>query len=450
MPYHFDRGQDGQFLRAPDYQRNRPAGMEGQVIAKHHFWGMPPFSANQIHTATESPATVGGWVAFIASWLQTNDQYFTGHPTVDWDYVPYSSAPCRYKTVRYWTAGYEHVMTCASHDNGGIGATLFTNAAPLVYEKLTSFCNGNSGTTYGDTFTYEYRLNDDGTFLNSNHEPYNGDFLMGPNDAASYATLPGGMWPPSGYTITGAQEETATVTSNTGYYKSVEWATKDSDPSEAIDLTYEFFCELSGGWSVIDMEGELDAMLAQVNLSSQSKEYTIHYEGGAWEVRALDPLGEQVTVTREGPNYISGTPFPVQYVITSNAHPWNWATNGPCKVAKNVNDIVYHWVDGGTYPNGIPDPPETNKGDILMASGDYWVAMKSVVRLPAGSFGKTVKRFDPPIEDSQSWTWPATPQNDWTGGGLLSSTTSTVTGSGQLVAFSRGPWINITNLVSAD
>lgn len=404
--------------------------MEGQVIALHKFVGQPPFSAN-MHGSFDIPSPM----ATLFGGLVTGEG--SDQSTVDFDNIP--SAPttihdtCRYRTmiITNGSGSYVHSRTCAKHDGGGLGGAFLVNGGGLVREELSAF------RLDGTYETWIFQLNDDGSFktgLNCHNTPptltdYHNS-LECDNIALALPDFPGDGW--TGGTSGGYVEVTAT----TVHLHTDNPATLDSDPTQVKHDIHDFSLSLSDGWSLADLQAELDRMLAQVDLTNASKKYTI--DGTQ---RKLNATGEQITVTEEGPT----EGVAVHYVLSSTASPWNWASYGPCVLAENVNDFINHWLDGGYCDeNGIP--LSWAKGDIMGATGDPFKMVKSSILLPGGAFTKTVDHYSGPSPDGASYP---NDQNDQTGGQLLSQDVTAVTDAGKLTAFPRGDWISRTKLAPA-
>jgi hypothetical protein len=426
----------------------RSSGMEGQVIAQLRFLGHPPFSSNMQGTWAGPSAQT----SFIASFLSLE---VTTEPDVDYDNIPSGptnkSDPCRFctTTFRNGSGSYIHTRTCARYDNAGPGGSNITNGGGLIYEKIKAY-----RVDTGESETYEFKINDDGSFetgANYHNTP--------PNLAAYHSSLecdnlangspdfPGEGWHAAG------TEDSAVVDATTAHYHSDNTAIRDgtdgSDPLDVKHDIHDFYFEMTNGWSLQSIQDELDVMLARVNLNNPTQQYNI--DG---TTRPLNPLGEQIVVTRRGPyNDGLGTQYGIEYVFASTASPWNWSSAGPCVVACNITDSVNHYVLQGTYPldEGIPYPWYPNAiGYLNNGLGDCFEMMKSQVLLPAASFTKTVYTYHAPTPDGSSWSatpagWPTNPSNQRRGD-LLDESEVEVIGAGKLVSIPRGNWITISQL----
>jgi hypothetical protein len=446
IPYHFDRGADGQFVRAADWQRNG-GQMEGQVIARHRYVGHPPWQHSYLHSAT-GPGSEDTWINQVMHELSLGVP--TGEePNPDMDYVQQSAGwPLRYLSWRLTatvsfdggapTLVYDHWLRSGKHSggfDGGIGG-VFYNAGEIVQEHLYAYDLAQPhpppDETTGGWSTYDYGLNDDGTFATARtglfYDGLDGRHYGTPLQAVQAATTDFlNAHPPSSLATS------ATVTNQTPKTGAQYTEHTSADDGHYCDVVYDL--TLSEGWSFNEIQEELDRLLEQVNLGSPDQEYVFELESTT--PRKLNALGESVIVTHEGPtNGNTGDEadnLPLRYVFTSNSSPWNWESNGPCAVAENINDVVKSLGEGGG-------------SGLLDNEGGPWEMMKSVVALPAGSYTKTVKDYQKPTPDTTDFP-PGTPNND-AGGELLSSTDSLVAGSGGKLEFSRGAWITITKLAA--
>lgn len=163
------RTSRGTYVLRP--QRRRKHLVEGQVIAKHYYVGHPPFCSHEIHSDEDTDALPGEnpWIDAIAAFEEGGDPLNANRPAVDYEaYINPDSK--RYLTWRATANGYSHTLTCAKHKGGGLAPIPFENGgAGIIYQHLEAY----SPTAGWINFTFG--LNDDGTYLNSNHSPYSGD-----------------------------------------------------------------------------------------------------------------------------------------------------------------------------------------------------------------------------------------------------------------------------------
>jgi hypothetical protein len=191
-------------------------------------------------------------------------------------------------------------------------------------------------------------------------------------------------------------------------------------------------------WALADIKAELDLCLSQINLNNPAMIYNIETEG----MRVLDPLGESVTVTHEGPTVGN----PLRFVIRSNGHPWTWtdvvAAGGV--LAYNLNDVLKTELDSV----GVASIPVEETGTDTPVGADFtegsnWAMMKSMVTVPSGTYTKTVNTYEQPTPDTTSYS-PSPSANNDCGGELVSFTASDFSGTNK--SFTRGDWITLTTL----
>ena len=462
-PYHFDRSPSYSFRRAPDYQRNRPLGIEGQVTAEHLYVGLPPFAhgycANHSDSwnALSTPPVTGNaytaWITSIANFLALGDP--NSQPQSDLDYVlkyePLSSSytPLRYRTwhlLAYCGLAatpdipvYEHVITIGQHTSA---SARFFNAGTVVYEYLYAY---NSVSSQWETYTYH--LTDQG--VESTSGPTSG--FTSPANTVSHAMS---AWP-------GAFTETSGSRSANVYPQgAIFYETINAPGATPASVTNEYILELGDGWSFADLQAELDMLLAQIDLTSPHAHYVI--DGIS---RTLNSAGESVLVTHIGPSVpdADGTRHPVQIVITSLQAPWNWATVGAsgCIVAQWLNDIVNTVGPSGIDPAMNEQDVLNNYADNAGGTGKPWTMIKSAVRPPSGTLTKQISSYgvitNPTyqvipdttvgyIDDTGNFVIPS-PTNADSGGELISVSNLPVAATGSLLVFNRGDWITITKLL---
>lgn len=227
------------------------------------------------------------------------------------------------------------------------------------------------------------------------------------------------------------------------HYHTHTVATNPDPPYEELTMDFDFNVYLENGWELDDIQDELEMLLSQVKLDNRSHTYPIEGETR----RALNPLGESITVTHEGP-----TPGNALRIVYTSNGAWNWASNGPCEVAANLNDIVNTAGEAGV---------DSATGEFDVPVGAEWLMMKSAVRLPAGSYTKTVKTYNiqdsDPVKiitpDTTSWgdfygEPPVGPNNDRGGELYPDPIDSAVSGAGKIVQFAPGAWISWTSLAA--
>jgi hypothetical protein len=422
--YHFDRGRDGQFLRSADWQRNA-GSQEGQVIAKHHYLGQPPFSHSQLHSDSygdtdDPPPACKLWVDAIGSWLKSSD-WNQGGPNQDFDDVSVRYLDTRIKVTVTINEGdpttvYDHIVSIGRH-------TGFSGWPGLVVDEYWLDWNGT------DYATYEYHLGDDGSHSAT-------------GSTAGFATPTGAVIAvglPELYNAT--ETLSASVTADGASYTEVFSGLTGPLPGTFCSYLIAYEVTFSNPWYFAGIEAELDALLALVNLNNPNTLYPIEDEDlhMAGTPRKLWETGERVTVTHEGP--AEGKALRVIY--RSNGASTNMGI-----LAFNQNDIVTAAVEANGE-SGVP--PEEGEEDVLGAfGGGPWSMMKSLVTIPAGDYTKTVRSYAAPIADSNGFVLAngldQTSNHD-TGGELASEVATALSlGASRKVYFPRGLWITRTEL----
>lgn len=388
----------------------------GQVLALHPLYGHAPYGVWEQNGSSDDP-----WAAGMGNWLRGSGG--GSEPSTD------ACASTYYLTLEMkvklsWNGGadsevYSDVVTLGKHS--GVIVLRVTKAL----DKIT-----------GDYRSETYTLGTDGS--------ESGDGTISWADTPYAAVQKAvGMWWPAGYTD-GSDSYSASLGATVGKYAYSASATGPSLPDVSYVATYTY--TLSDPWGSGDVQGALDTLLSQINLSNPAQKYHIYEDAtrAVLSYRALNPAGESVTVTYDGLS--DGVPLAV--VIISNG-VWNWSP--PQWMAANMNDATYCIVNGVLPPYGEAGVPgaigdaDSNDASGLVGSGRPWAKIKSMVLIPAGSFTKTIFSYQQPQADTVGYTayHAGTPLNNYPGAELLGSPTYAITG-GNWYYFSPGPWISLT------
>ena len=454
IPYRFDRGNDWKFIRAPDWERNVKPGL-GQVIALHKYLGHAPFASHSLHSATNTYTALTGSNTASAddnAWIYSIEGYMAqgysstdfSEPDVDYDYL----------SERYLVSEFKATVAINGADPTIVYHNLYKQGRHTASDPLsgTGVMTAQSFTDYdtslGSTTTYNYELLDSGVVALNSFSPTtpgSGDTtnFVSPGAAVTAATI---YWyapyPGSGWTtatvVTTAQvlRDAVTYSRTTTMTHTTDGVTVDDTAILVVSMSIVY--KNDAPWALADIKAELDLCLSQINLNNPAMIYNIETEG----MRVLDPLGESVTVTHEGPTVGN----PLRFVIRSNGHPWTWtdvvAAGGV--LAYNLNDVLKTELDSV----GVASIPVEETGTDTPVGADFtegsnWAMMKSMVTVPSGTYTKTVNTYEQPTPDTTSYS-PSPSANNDCGGELVSFTASDFSGTKK--SFTRGDWITLTTL----
>lgn len=400
----------------------------GQVLALHPLWGIAPYMLSEQNNSSND-----AWADNIGGWLGGDGS--GSEPAHDPDNLSY-----------YLDSELVVMMTfdggspfMAYHSINKVNK----HSGVSVYNEITAndlSLPGTPGST-GSWSTYLYTLDSGGTPHTS------GVFANMDTAAHSVVMALPPYWPYPNYGGEGYTMSTyfsAALSSNSALYAISVSASGVGLPDKSWSATYSL--NLSNPWGGGDVQGALDTLLSQINLSNPAQKYHIYEDAtrAVLSYRALNPAGESVTVTYDGLS--EGVPLAV--VIISNG-VWNWSP--PQWMALNMNDATYCIVNGVLPPYGEAGVPgaigdaDSNDASGLVGSGRPWAKIKSMVLIPAGSFTKTIFSYQQPQADTVGYTayHAGTPLNNYPGAELLGRPTYAITG-GNWYYFSPGAWISLT------